>query len=131
MEWKFVKELKNKDTIQEFQSIVNQNLPRDYVDFIKNYNGGRPNLKLFKTITGKEHVIKTFLSFNHDDIENIFKVNSWLKKEFGDIYFAIASDPAGNYIVFNKKYEIYFWNHELNEVQFVQNSFQSFIKELY
>ncbi|MGL5125912.1 MAG: SMI1/KNR4 family protein [Fusobacteriaceae bacterium] len=131
MEWKFIKKLKNEKTIQEFENIIKIKLPNDYIKFINENNGARPKLKLFKTKAGKEHIIKTFLSFNHDDIENIFSVNDWLKKELEDEYFAIASDPAGNYIVYNKELQIYFWNHELNEFELIAEHFENFINNLY
>ncbi|MEG0235066.1 MAG: SMI1/KNR4 family protein [Cetobacterium somerae] len=131
MEWKFIKELKSKDSIKKFEDIIGMELPKDYIEFIEKYNGARPKLKLFKTITGKEHVIKTFLSFNITDIENIFSVNEWLKKDFNSEYFAIASDPAGNYIVYNKKFEIYFWNHEINKFELITKTFTDFINMLY
>lgn len=131
MEWKFIKELKSKDSIKKFEDIIGMELPKDYIEFIEKYNGARPKLKLFKTITGKEHVIKTFLSFNITDVENIFSVNEWLKKDFNREYFAIASDPAGNYIVYDKKFEIYFWNHEINKFELITKTFTDFINMLY
>lgn len=131
MEWKFIKELKSKGSIKKFEDIIGMELPKDYIEFIEKYNGARPKLKLFKTITGKEHVIKTFLSFNITDVENIFSVNEWLKKDFNREYFAIASDPAGNYIVYDKKFEIYFWNHEINKFELITKTFTDFINMLY
>lgn len=131
MEWKFIKELKSRDSIKEFEGVIGKELPKDYIEFIEKYNGARPKLKLFKTITGKEHVIKTFLSFNKTDIENIFSVNEWLQKDFNSEYFAIASDPAGNYIVYDKKFEIYFWDHEINKFELITKTFTIFINILY
>lgn len=131
MEWKFIKKLNNKKTIEEFEGLIAKKLPNDYIEFINENNGARPKFKLFKTETGKEHVIKTFLSFNHDDIENIFSVNNWLKDDFKGKYFAIASDPAGNYIVYDENFNLYFWNHELNKVELIGKSFTDFINNLY
>ncbi|MGL4898266.1 MAG: SMI1/KNR4 family protein, partial [Cetobacterium sp.] len=50
---------------------------------------------------------------------------------FNSEYFAIASDPAGNYIVYNKKFEIYFWNHEINKFELITKTFTDFINMLY
>lgn len=131
MEWKFIKNLKDEKTIKEFESIINKKLPQDYISFIKLFNGGRPSKKVFKTTSGKEHMLKSFLSFNHEDVENIFSVNKWLSKDLKNNYFAIASDPAGNYIVYNSKFELYFWNHENDTIDFITDSLEKFIEILY
>lgn len=130
MEWKYVKELKDVNKINEFEQKIGYELANDYKDFIKNFNGSRPMLKEYVDSEGNEHEIKTFLSFNDGDRENIFKVNEWLDKDLIGKYYAIASDPAGNYITIDKKNEIYFWNHETGKLIYVAKSFTDFIESL-
>lgn len=131
MEWKFIKKLKDDRNIEEFENVIGKKLPLDYKEFIKNFNGGRPSKKLFRTVEGYEHVMKKFLSYNHEDLENIFLVNEWLIKEFENKYFAIASDPAGNYIVYNEEFKLDFWNHEVGKIELIGKDFQEFINSLY
>lgn len=131
MEWKYVKELKNYDNVNEFEKITNIKLPQDYIELIKKYNGARPSLKLFKTVSGVEHVVKAILSYNKEDRENIFKTYDWIKEQLPINFVPIASDPAGNYICYNKDFELYYWEHETTNVEKIADSFSDFINNLY
>ena len=132
MEWKFIKELKNIESISEFEKIAGVKLSTKYKEFIKEYNGARPSKKAFKTEKKVEHVIKGFLSFNKEDKENIFQVYEWNKNFIDEEeYFAIANDPFGNYIISDKRGKIYYFEHEAGNIEFVADSFEKFIELLY
>lgn len=132
MEWKFIKELKNVESISEFEKIVGVKLSNKYKEFIKEYNGARPSKKAFKTEKKVEHVIKGFLSFNKEDKENIFQVYEWNKNFIDEEeYFAIANDPFGNYIISDKRGKIYYFEHEAGNIEFIADSFEKFIELLY
>lgn len=131
MEWKYVKKLNNEKNIEEFEKLVKIKLPEDYKSFIKKYNGGRPSKKAFKTISGTEHLVKTFLSYNKEDLENIFKTYEYGYDFFDEAYFAIGNDPFGNYILSDKKGRIYYFDLESGKTEFIENSFEQFIESLY
>lgn len=131
MEWKYVKKLNDEKNIEEFEKLVRIKLPEDYKNFIKKYNGGRPSKKAFKTISGTEHLVKTFLSYNKEDLENIFKTYEYGHDFFDEVYFAIGNDPFGNYILSDKKGRIYYFDLESGKTEFIGNSFEQFIESLY
>lgn len=131
MEWKYIKELKDINNIEKFEQILEIKLPEDYMEYIKKYNGSRPGKKLFQCENGDEHMIKTFLSFNPEDIENIFKYYEALKMQLPKGYFPIASDPGGNFIIYNREFKLYYWNHENNKKEFIANNFKELIEKLY
>lgn len=130
MEWKYVKPLKDEQNINKFEEKIGYQLANDYKEFIKNFNGARPVKSEYTDSEGKEYELKTFLSFNEDDKENVFKVNEWLDEELIGNYYAIASNPEGNYLVIDKENKIYLWNHESGAITTVANSFTNFIQNL-
>lgn len=131
MEWKYVKKIKDMNNISKFEEIYNFSLPNKYRKLIIKLNGGRPNKKLFKCINGTEHVIKSFLSFNYEDRDNIFKVNEWVKNQLLKDYIIFANDPGGNFICFNKSGEIFYWQHENTSLLKIANNIEDFLQNLY
>lgn len=129
--WKYVKELKNENLIENFEIENLVKLPFNLVECIKKYNGGRPNRKIFDTEVSKERVFKSLLSYNHDDLETVYLASEVLKNE-GQKLIPIASDPSGNYICYNpeKKY-IELWLHETNTSEKISDDFDSFLNSLY
>jgi len=129
--WKYVKKLKNKKAIENFENENKIKLPIDIIECVKKNNGGRPNKKTFDTENSKERVIKNLLSFNSDDLETVYSIFEVLNKEDNRL-FPIASDPSGNYICYdlmNKK--IVLWLHETNKVENISNDFSEFLDALY
>ena len=93
MEWKYVKELKDKTVIENLEKISNITIPTDLKQLIIKYNGGRPNKNVFDTTCSKERVMKSLISYNKEDKENIYlyteffdeKLLPFAVTEFGDI----------------------------------------------
>ncbi len=126
--WKYIKPLKEEGVIEKFETLHNIKLPDDLKDVIKKYNGGRPEWKLYDTEKENDKVFKTLLSFNREDIENIYTycdIDTTIK---GMIPF--ASDPAGNLFVL-KDGKIFLWDHELDAVTFLADSFTEFLNKLH
>lgn len=126
--WKYVKELKNKDSIEAFEKANNIKFPDDMKEILKNNNGGRPSLRYFDLGTEKDKEFKTLLSFNESDIENIYKYVPLDSEDKTIIPF--ASDPAGNYFVLISG-KIGYWNHELDKTIVLSNTFSEFLKLLH
>lgn len=126
--WKYVKPLKAQDAITNVETEIGISLPTDLKDIIEKYNNGRPSRKLFDTSTEKELEFKKLLSFNSDDIENIFEflhIDTQLKG-----LVPLASDPGGNFICLYKD-KIVYWNHENDTTEFLANTFSEFLNKLY
>lgn len=126
--WKYVKPLQNPMAIEEFEAKYNVSFPSDLKEIIKAYNNGRPSLKIFDSESTKEHEFKKLLSFNSEDIENIYSFVDIKSEVKGFLPF--ANDPAGNLIgLYNDK--IYYWLAEFDRIEYLSDSFTEFLNKLY
>lgn len=126
--WKYVKELKNENAIDDFEKEHNFLYPQDLKQILFKFNGGRPSLKYYDLPSEKDKEFKTLLSFNEDDIENIYKYYPLDSSDKSLI--PIASDPAGNYFVL-KDNVIYLWNHETDSLCKITSTFTEFLNSLH
>lgn len=101
MNWKYVKALKSANLIDEFETLVCYELPKEFKECVLQYNGGRPERKGFDTDANKGRELKSFLSFNKEDRETVWKIHEWNKGELANKYFAFAIDNFGNLICFD------------------------------
>ena len=132
MNWNYVKTLKSVNLIDEFESLVHYELPKDFKEFVLQYNGGRPEHKAYDTDTTEERVLKTILSFNKEDISTVWETNEGDIEGLPDKYVVFATDPFGNLICFDKDNDnVIFWNHEDESVEHIANTFTEFIDKLY
>lgn len=130
LNWKYVKTLKNEDSISIFEQVIGCEIPTDLKTCIINNNGGRPDKKIFDTDLSQERVIKSLLSYNKDDLETVFDAYNVISKENKNLV-PIASDPAGNYICFEKDTKvIVLWLHETNKLEKIADNFTDFLSNL-
>lgn len=128
MEYKYVKKLKNINSIQEIEEKYKVQIPQVLKDIIVKYNGGRPVANIFLTDNKKEKVIKTLLSYNKEDRENIYIYEEILEKNY--IPFAITE--FGDLIcVNNSDSSIELYNHEADKFENICNDIESFSDILY
>ena len=126
--WKYVKPLSCTDSIAEYEALTGVQLPDDLKTAIINHNGGRPSLKYYDLPMEKDKEFKALLSFNRNDIENVFAFYP-LDSANGKIV-PFASDPAGNLFVI-KEGKIFLWSHESNMTVFLAESFSAFLETLH
>ena len=126
--WKYVKPLANAESIAEYEVLTESSLPEDIKEAVRMYNGGRPSLKYYDLSEEKDKEFKTLLSFNRNDIENVFAFYP-LDSASGKLV-PFASDPAGNLFVV-KDCKIYLWLHETDTIVFLSESFSSFLETLH
>ena len=132
MEMKYVKPLVNSSEITRYEEQFAVRFPPSYKSFVKQYNGGRPSLKCFKTENDAERVIKSFLSFNLQDRETIWKITEWNAAELQNQYVPFAIDPAGNLICFKRgDNSVAFIDLETLNTEKAAASFEQFLSELY
>ncbi len=129
MNWKYVKNLQEIDLINEFEKEFNCKLPDDFIKCVKNNNAGRPELNSFDTEVTSERTIKKLLSFNKNDSENIWNANKILNKIQANI-IAFAMDSFGNYICFDTKNTVVFFEHETETMEIISDNFNSFLSKL-
>lgn len=129
-EWRYIKALEAKSLIPDAEGKLDYDFPSSYVDFVEKYNGGRPPVSVFSTITSQERTIKSFLSFNPNDAENIIKLNKGVA-DISEMLVAFAIDSFGNYICFDKQtHEIIFLDFETGETELIDRTFSDFIQKI-
>lgn len=132
MEWKYVKTLKRYKNIDDFEMLVNYKFPDVFRECVVKYNGGRPDKRGFDTNKQKKRELKSFLSFNQEDRETVWKIFDWNKVNLFGKYVPFAIDNFGNLICFDvNDSHIIFWNHENNSVEYVAKSFNVFLEQLF
>ncbi|MGC9342798.1 MAG: SMI1/KNR4 family protein [Bacteroidales bacterium] len=126
-EWRYIKPLKDEKLILEAEKKLDFEFNKAFIAFVKKFNGGRPPVSVFDTKSTKERTIKSFLSLNPDDPEDIITLN----KNASDIFvnlIAFAIDNFGNYICFERNSEsVIFLDYETGNTEFIANNFNEFI----
>lgn len=90
MKWEYVKPLKSAKLIEKYEELTEYRFPQEFKSTIIEFNGGRPVRRTFNTNTNKERELKSFLSFNPDDKETIWKAYEWTKTVFFQQIFAVC-----------------------------------------
>lgn len=113
MNWRWTKPLESDELITEYEERIGYTFPDDFKEFVRQYNGGRPEWKCFYSWTGKrkhERVFNNLLSFNKEDRSSIWKYNDWDGSDWdsstnGEIknYVMIARDAFGNLICYDRR----------------------------
>lgn len=128
MEWKYVKSLKDKTTIECIENIHHIEITQNLKKTILEYNGGRPGKRCFDTKNSKEKVLKSLISYNKEDKGNIFIYDNILKK--GYIPFAITE--FGDIICIKIKSGIIeLYMHEQDEFEYICETLEIFFDRLY
>lgn len=129
-EWRYIKPLAAESLISDAEEKLGYNFVESYIDFVKKYNGSRPPVSIFSTSTSQERTIKSFLSFNPTDVENIIKLNRGVT-EISTKLVAFAIDNFGNYICFDKQNNtVVFLDFETGETDLIDKTFSDFLIKL-
>ena len=126
--WKYVTPV-SKEQIAEVEKTFNIIVPDELKAVIMVGNNGVPSKRFFDTDFSKEHELKTLLSYDKRDIENIFSAFAVIRKE-NEKLIPIANDPAGNLICLDGG-NVVFWKHETNELETIADSITDFFDKLY
>ncbi len=126
--WKYVTPV-SKEQIAEVEKTFNIIVPDELKAVIMVGNNGVPSKRFFDTDFSKEHELKTLLSYDKRDIENIFSAFAVIRKENENL-IPIANDPAGNLICLDNG-NVVFWKHETNEMETIASSITDFFDKLY
>lgn len=126
--WKYVKPLQDDNSVGEFELAHGFRFPDDLKAVILKNNGGRPPLKRYDLRGEKGKEFKTLLSFNHTDVETIYKAYPLDSTDKSLVPF--ASDPSGNYFVIHCG-KVALWDHERDKVILIADTFSEFLSMLY
>lgn len=129
--WKYTKPLKSLALVEAYEKEHNYEFPLSYKEKIKVINGGRPEAQRFVTVNGNERVMKSFLSFNRCDRENIWEPGEWMAESFRKYLVPFAIDNFGNYICFDQIGTVIFACHDPLCYEVAAYSFDEFLNNLY
>lgn len=128
MKWKYVKPLKDNLIIEYLEKTYSIEIPKLLKDIILENNGGRPVKNMFMTKENKEKIIKTLLSYNQSDRENIYIYIDFFNKG----YIPFANTDFGDVICVNNKNEnVELYLHEIDKFEYVCENIEEFIDKLY
>ncbi len=130
MEFKYIKPLDNKNLISEFENEAEHKFSNNFVVFVMKNNGSRPSNSVFYSNQNQERVMKSFLSFNKQDRETIWKMWNASNNDFKVKMIPFAIDHFGNLICFDKNNAVVFYDHETETIEFVANDFDEFMNSL-
>jgi hypothetical protein len=131
-----------------FEAKIGQRFPDDYRQFLKQYNGGRPEPRSFSEQNGKPcSSVHYFLSVNGKEfVDMIEEIRSYAGR-LPTRFTPIAYDSFGNVICLSMSGDdrgaVYFWDHEreadetegespetIGNVTLIANSFSEFLDGL-
>lgn len=126
--------LPTEQDIRRVEEKLGFTFPNDFIDIMKENDGGYPNMHTFELLDDEE-CINNLLSFDESDKQSIlFAYNVVCRRGIKNL-FPIARDPFGNYICYKKmglnNCKIVFWNHEDSEEIELCDNFSEFLNMLY
>ncbi|WP_343337952.1 hypothetical protein TPELB_33380 [Terrisporobacter petrolearius] len=133
MKWDCENNIVTEDMVKEIEGYFNISFPQDFLDIIKNYDGGYPYPNTIN-IDGYEEILNNIVSFYKNDSSYIINVYEDIQDFRDKRLIPIAEDPFGNifcYRMKNNEFDIIFWNHENNEEKYICNKFSDLLDLLY
>ncbi|MGE6599596.1 SMI1/KNR4 family protein [Bacillus proteolyticus] len=128
--------------VENFELEQNIKFPKEYKEFLLTFNGGYPQLSLFKISEEGESIVNVFYGLNisksYDELSNAYES---LGGEIPEGFISIGDDSGGNQICLgvNDEYygKLYFGFHgiedndEVSNMFFLANNFREFLNNLY
>ncbi|MGL4426376.1 MAG: SMI1/KNR4 family protein [Alphaproteobacteria bacterium] len=136
--------------LKTFEQYLGFYFPKEYREFLKKHNGGRPKKRMVFDFKDKDpyggSVLSVFFGFVPDEYENILLSLKMYQDRIPWNTFPVADDTFGNLVLLSVKGpdrgKIYFWDHELevntdhgetpdySNLTLVADSFDEFIQNL-
>lgn len=112
-------ELDSFEIFKELEYRYNINISEEYIQFIKNYNGGIP-VKNIINIQYEEYEIRYFVSYNINDYNYIGEAFGWFLQETKKKMIPIAKDSGDSYYCYGiDSGEIFYWDREINSYKII------------
>ena len=128
IQWKYSSPVE-VNTIIAVAHSHNVTLPDLLIKIIKEGNNGSPSKRHFFYDNNKnEDIFKTLLSYNPDDVENVYSALAALHGN--PSLYPFGNDPAGNFICLDGS-KVVLWEHETHRVIPISDSIKSFFDELH
>ena len=133
--------------LDQTESILKGPLPRCYREFLKAYNGGKPEPSKFsfalKNGEKTNSTVHYFFAIHNGRVGNLVRQFELSKGRIPAGSVPIATDPFGNLILIPMldlpDVPVYFWDHEkelsvetsFDNVSLISESFEKFIQDLH
>lgn len=128
IQWKYSSPVE-VNTIIAVAHSHNVTLPDFLINMIKEGNNGSPSKrKFFYDNETNEDIFKTVLSYNPNDVENIYSALAELHGT--PSLYPFGNDPAGNFICLDGS-KIVLWNHETHQIRPIADTIESFVNGLH
>ncbi|MGG1534172.1 MULTISPECIES: SMI1/KNR4 family protein [Brevibacillus] len=113
--WLFPKRPLDTEEIKSIEQQLGIIFPKDYVDCVKQNNGGQPDPDTFY-VGDREAVFSSLIPLNQEESRNVLTVKRKLAERLPEGVVPFADDPFGNYLCFdyrrNQEPKIGIWDHE-------------------
>lgn len=120
-----------EELLKNVEEKIGYTFDKDYADYILGLRPLKLKLNLFKTKSGEEKVLRCLLSFEENDRNYILKFQDF-DSEYKARLVPFAMLEFGDLICFDRDAGgVVLYNHELDEIQNVANSFTDFLGMLY
>lgn len=130
--WRLVNPLLDKKIIELFEKENGITLPLDFKECIMENNAGYPSLDIVTTIDGLEIEINSLISYNKQDIDNIYNVFGFFKKEYNNTILPIFTTSSNDYICIDLlNQNVLYWQEQTGELIFISENFTAFLNRCY
>ena len=135
------------EAIELFECFLGRKFPKDYRDFLLQYNGGSVVPNCFDFLNGQPgSLVHFFMKINSKDIYNDLLSNiRTFNQRIPTSFISIAGDPFGNQVciaISGPEYgKIYFWDHEneaddgepatMDNMTLITQNFSDFLNSLH
>jgi hypothetical protein len=123
-----------KNEISALEQKLGRKLPESYKKMLLKHNGGRPDPNSFSTSKG-EYVSDIQFFYGIISREHIYDLErryDQFQDRLPAKYLAIAGNSGGDQILLDlDQADIHFFDHELEEIVFVSESFEAFLDSIY
>ena len=118
------------ENIQEFAKEYGCKYTDDLISFVLRYNNGTISPNKFNTELSEGYEVKTILSYNKGDIENVYTAMEIIKED-GLHLIPFANTPSGDFVCMDISNAVVLWKHETSTIEGISHELSSFIDSLY
>ena len=132
IQWKYVSPLREKSAVDVLEIKYHYPLPDDLKSCILENNAGVPSPCLFDFGENKGKVFGGLLSYNPDDLDNIYEFIElfWNESNSNLSMFPFGIDPAGNFLCVKDK-KVVFFDHETGNAIPICDTFMQLLEMLH